>query len=405
MVIRKFLDKEGAQHLAERLQQIVRNTSCTFSSITDKPNTLEGYGIIDGVKVTDLNNYVTQNALVEGFVRKSTLNNYVTKAELNNSLNPEAVSNEEELAAMIATEEPITAIKIEENISLTEDMVIPVDKEIILTLNKNSTLSLGAKTIRVLGKLVIEGDGTITSPGTGYFATIIADGANAEVIVKSGKIINTGANVLECQNGATITVNGGEILGQEFGICPKNAGSTVNINGGIIKTVDNAAIGSSKIVDHPTKGDEGGTIINITGGRLEGHVKTSKYVACGIYMSNHGICNISGGEIVAINGCGICQRAGIVNITGGMISGSGANNLAGKIGTGESRLVVGPNGIVVDQAGHYPGIDVNAEDAGLHLNIYSGIIVGKNTSIQVLKDANYEVDININGGLLMPSYE
>ena len=316
-------------------------------------------------------------------------------------LNPEVVSSAEEIAAVLESEEPVAMMKIEEDLNVTDNIIIAADKEVTLELEKDTTLNLNGKTIVAYGKLTIEGEGTITASGANSTVTMIATGSDAELIIESGTIINTGNTAIECQRGATVTVNGGEIRGQEFGILPRYAGSTVNINGGVIKTVDNVAVGNNGTLD-ANRGDHGGTIINITGGRLESHITTPGYVACGVYMANHGVCNISGGEIVAIGGCGVCLRAGTVNITGGFISGSGDSSLLGKVG--DSRIVVGPNGIVYDQKAHYPGAATSIEDGGIHLNIYSGTITGKNSSVQVIRDDNYEPDINVNGGLLMPAY-
>lgn len=395
--MKQFLDSEGARYLVQKVKEVIANKTYTFTEVEDKPTTLAGYGIVDALTASDLENYVQENKL----------NEYATVTQLEAAIkaitpNVCEVTNQEDIADALEIEEPVT-IKIVEDFNTNgQSFTIPEGSDVTLEIAKGSTLNTGASGILVQGKLTIAGEGTITGNGAGSTVTLIARGENAEIVVESGKITNTGNSAIEVQNGATITVNGGEIQGQEFGILPRYSGSTVNINGGIIKTVDNVAVGNNGTLD-ANRGDHGGTIINITGGRLESHITTPGYVACGVYMANHGICNISGGEIVAIGGCGICLRAGTVNITGGTIQGSGSTDLLGKVG--DSRVVVGPNGIVYDQIAKYPGAKLDTEDSGIHLNIYGGTITGKNASIQVLKEESFEPDINVNGGLLVPNFE
>lgn len=398
--MKRFLDADGARYLVQKVREIISNKTLAFSEIEDKPTTIAGYGIVDAIAADDLENYVQANDLDE----------YATIAQLEaaiKALTPttyEAATQEDVAEAFnnITTEEPVT-VKIANDLTVSgQNLAIAEGADVTLEVAKGTTLNLGDSGIPIRGKLTIAGEGTITATGAGSTVTLLATGQDAEIVVESGKIVNTGNSAIEVQRGATITVNGGEIQGQEFGILPRYSGSTVNINGGTIKTVDNVAVGNNGTLD-ANRGDHGGTIINITGGRLESHITTPGYVACGVYMANHGICNISGGEIVAIGGCGVCLRAGTVNITGGTISGSGDASLLGKVG--DSRVVVGPNGIVYDQSAKYPGMSVDAEDNGIHLNIYGGTITGKNSSIQVLKTDDFTEDINVYGGLLVPSYE
>ena len=413
MNIKQFLDTEGARHLAERVQNIVKNKTYTFASITDKPTTLEGYGIIDGVKRNELGNYASEEILEQNYVKKEVLNSYVrnselgafatrndltdyvTKEELEKMLNPEVVSNAEEIAAVLNGEDTAAQMKIEEDLTVSNHIIIPADKEVTLEIAEGTTLNLGNKTLASNGKLVIKGEATIQSTGS----TVMAQNGG-EVIVEGGNVISTNSNAIVATKGGTVTMNDGYVQAQEVGILTTFQDSTINFNGGTINTIDNFGIGGNGTLN--ANADQGGTIINITGGRIEGHITSPGYVACGIYLPNHGVCNISGGEIVAIGGCGVCLRAGTLNVTGGFISGSGDSSLLGKVG--DSRVVVGPNGIIYDQKAHYPGAATSIEDGGIHLNIYSGTITGKNSSVQVIRDDNYEPDINVNGGLLMPAY-
>lgn len=418
MVIKQFLDTEGARYLAERVQNIIKNKTYSFNSITDKPTTLEGYGITNAAQKTDLNKYITSTTLENDYVKKVTLNNYVKNTdlnlyakksdlttflteELNKILNPEVVASAEEIAAVLNSEDTAAEMKIEEDLTVSNHIIIPANKEVTLEVAEGTTLNLGNKTLASNGKLVIKGEGTIQSTGS----TIMAQNGG-EVIIEGGNIISTNGNAVVATNSGTVTMNDGYIQAQEVGILTLYENSTINFNGGIINTIDNFGIGGNGNGPASNKGDMGGTIINITGGRIEGHITSNGYVACGIYLPNHGICNISGGEIVAVGGCGICQRAGILNITGGFISGSKHPTLLkGKVG--DARIVVGPHGIVVDQAAQYPGYFSEEEDGGIHLNIYSGTITGANNkAISVIKtDIDDEIDINIAGGLIIPQYD
>ena len=383
---KQYLDVDGARYLVQKVKTIINSKEYEFNSITNKPTTLEGYGITNAVNQTALIDYAT----------KADIINFVTKEELEKILNPEVVASAEEIAAVLNREETSAEMKIEEDLTVSNHIIIPVDKEVTLEITEGTTLNLSNKTLASNGKFIIKGKGTIQSTGSAVMAQ-----NGGEVIIEGGNIISTTGNAVVATKGGTVTMNDGYIQSQEAGILTTYQGSTINFNGGTINTIDNFGIGGNGTLN--ANADQGGTVINITGGRIEGHITSPGYVACGIYLPNHGICNISGGEIVAIGGCGICQRAGILNVTGGFISGSGNPELLGKVG--DSRVVVGPNGIIVDQSAHYPGMNADSEDNGLHLNIYSGTIVGKNESIQVLKDEDYETDININGGILIPAYE
>lgn len=372
MSINQYLDVAGARYLVRKVKSIINESSLSFENLKNKPNTLEGYGIIDALKAEDLDNYVTKSEL----------------KDLEEMLNPKLINDSEDLAAILDMENS-TAI-ISENVSLSESFVIPSEKEVVLNLQNANITTTANNNIVVNGKLTINGNGTIQGSGRPFYVN-----EGGELILNGPTVISNNDCGVNVKDGGIVTLNDGTIQAQEFGIIAFYENSTININGGVVKALDNACIGGNG------SSGAGGTIINMTGGRLESHIQSNGYVACGIYLPNNGICNISGGEIVAINGCGICQRAGVLNITGGFISGSGDPELKGKVG--DSRVVVGPNGIVVDQSAHYPGITADAANNGLHLNIYSGTIIGKNTAIQVLADEGYETDINIQGGLLMPA--
>jgi hypothetical protein len=295
------------------------------------------------------------------------------------------VTTPEAIAEILASDEPNVAIKLASNMTLSDNIAIPEGKTVTFDLN-GKKINTNGKQILINGGAIIVNDSTGSGAVVGSGRPFVVN--NGELIVENGVIESTNDCAITAQNNGKVTVNGGTIKAQEVGVLALT-GSEVIMNDGLVTTTDNFCIGGNG-----TPG-LGGTTITINGGKLDAHIQSPGYVACGVYQPQDGVLNITGGEITAENGCGICVRAGVVNIAGGTIIGTGNSELLGKVG--DSRVVVGPNGVVYDQSSHYP------ENQNLAVNISGGIIVGVNSAVDTIVDEGVKENINITGGTQIPS--
>ena len=240
---------------------------------------------------------------------------------------------------------------------------VPVGKKATIDLNGHS-ITGNNTLIQVSGGEAVIKNGTID--GVGHSVTVTNGG---KLVIEDAQILSTASNAVSVYDGGSLTVESGKLKAQEFGVLV-TTGAELVINGGIIEGVDNCSMGGNG-----TAG-QGDTVMTINGGTLISHISTPGYIACGIYSPNSGIINFNGGEIIS-DGCGICMRAGQVNINGGTIRANGATNVFGKVG--DSRVVVGPYAVVYDESAKYPAADT------LELNIASGAkLIGTDGDIQIL---------------------
>ena len=274
-------------------------------------------------------------------------------------------------------------LALEEDLTLSEPLRISSGKDITFNLN-GKNIATGANSVYVDGNLTIEGEGTIE--GSKRPMSVLAGGT---ATLKEGLIKSTSDCAIEAREGGIINIEGGEVEAQEFGAIVFS-GAKLNISGGEITAFDNAAVGGNG-----TKG-QGGTVINIKGGKLVSNIQSAGYVACGVYVPNEGTLNISGGEIIANGGAGVVARGGKVNITDGTITATGDSSITGKVG--DSRVVVTCSGIVYDKNSKYPAKD------SLEIKVSGGTITGSKASIDVLTDEE-EPNITVRGGTLTPPYE
>lgn len=297
---------------------------------------------------------------------------------------PEPTPVEDEEALDNAIEEG-GRIEIQNNMNITQE--VDVTKEVEIDLGGN-TLS-GAQMFNVVegGKLTIK-NGTIESTDTPVKVTsgnvnieestitsssfvVYADGGNVNVtncefssntdiivarnrakVVVDGEntIINSGRSNGISAVESEVIFNNGNLSSQEAGLLGFKD-STITINGGTIEGRDNGPImGNGTAAGKPNDGTNAKFIMN--GGKLIAHIQSSGYIACGVYVPNSGSFIMNGGEIVS-DGCGICMRAGDVQLLGGTITANGETGVKGKVG--DSRVVVGPYAIVYDQESKYPG--------------------------------------------------
>lgn len=250
------------------------------------------------------------------------------------------VSDINGIEAMLANNEPEVEITLTENIS--SNISVPAGKKVTLDLGGNS-----ARTILAEGEgseITIK-NGSVIS-GSGAAAVAVSDGAKA--IIEDGAVITgTRNNGVEIGANSEVIVNGGQVGAQEAGIYTMG-NSTLTINGGTISCVDNGGV-----MANGTAGKGGNTII-MNGGRIEGHIKSAGYLACGVYLPNDDTFIMNGGEIIS-DGVGIVLRGGKAIINAGIVEGNGASGVKGKVG--DSRVVVGPYAIVYDSESAYPAKD------------------------------------------------
>ena len=277
--------------------------------------------------------------------------------------------------AMLANDEPEVTVILTDDI--TSSIAIPAGKKVTLDLGGNSARTISASGE---GSEVIIKNGTVES-GSRVAAVTVSGGAKA-VIEDGAEIVGTRNNGVEISNGSEVVVNGGDISAQEAGIYP-SGGATLTINGGTISCIDNGGV-----MMNGTAGKGGNTVV-MNGGRIEGHITSAGYLACGVYLPNDDVFTMNGGEIIS-DGVGIVLRGGKAILNGGVVEGNGATGVKGKVG--DSRVVVGPYAVVYDMESAYPAKD------SLELVIGADMILrGTDGAIDIVGDpANANITNNSN---------
>lgn len=179
--------------------------------------------------------------------------------------------------------------------------------------------------------LTISG-GTITTENYGLGGIRLAD-SNADVTIKNTELSSTrcvvmmggtltiNGGVFTSPNNCNISISGGKAVISEgtfnsvegcihiFGDGSGTNNSEVEISGGTFTASDNAVIlgnGTSKYYD---------TKITVNGGTFNGKIKTSGYMACGIYHPQRGQLSIKGGTFNIEGGSGIVLRGGTLDLS------------------------------------------------------------------------------------------
>ena len=299
-------------------------------------------------------------------------------ALINNAVNQKlfsgkaaTVTDKEGIAAMIANDQPAVEIILNDDLNLTEPIIIPTGKKVTLDLGNNEIESGNVQAIVANGagsELVLVG-GSISSDAN---CTVYANDGG-KVTIDGTTIVSTNDNCVGSRGaGSEVTINSGDLTGQEYGVLTIDGGDVI-VNGGNIKGIDNFAIGGNG-----TPGRGGGDV-TINGGTFEGHITSAGYMATAIYWPNEGTLTINGGTIVT-DGAGIVQRGGTVNINAGVViepSDTPVNFETGK--AGDSRNVVGRYAVVYDYNSKYPAYQT------MQLNIADGaILTGIDGDLQVL---------------------
>ena len=202
------------------------------------------------------------------------------------------------LAEAIDAAQDGETVKLLENITEANAIQIPQDADI--------TLNLNGQVLMVTNGDALLNNGVLT----------ILDS------LTGGKIISENSGAIGVGSGSTTTIQSGTFESVEGAVfTSKSIGATINIEGGTFSASDNAVIagnGSSRTGDP--------NVINIKGGTFNGSIKSSGYVACGIYAPWKDQIKVSGGTFNITGGAGIVARAGTVTVTGGEFAGTENGN-------------------------------------------------------------------------------
>lgn len=291
----------------------------------------------------------------------------------------------------------------------TENVSVPSGKDIILDLNGKTLTSQ----VTVDGKLVVKDstataepavsadyeEVTYTSGKITYSGTTVLARNGGTVILESGTIQSTGNIGLYAQGDttgasevkSTVTMNGGYVIAQEFAASTQGKGATLNINDGVLVAKDNAVIAGNGTNKEGTR--YGGTVINISGGTMIGHITTNGYIACGIYHPQEGELNITGGTIYADEGLGILMRGGKLNMTDGTITATANERTTGKVG--DSTIVVGGSAVLYDlSSGYYDGENVTISLSGGNYTSASNVpVISVNAEEEKLVEAKSRISV------------
>lgn len=195
-------------------------------------------------------------------------------------------------------------IKLVKDVTVSSPVTIPAGKEFTLdlggkTLTNNSSTKKGGTAITNNGTLTVV-NGTIKSEMNNG----IVAGSNSKTTIEPGVTVEA----QECAVGI-VDATSAEII----------------INGGKFTTVDNSVVSSNGSDRHGEANK-----ITINGGTFTGNIKSSGYVACGIYAPWKDIITVNDGTFIVNNGIGVVCRAGQVYINGGTFICNGSAK--GKVG-------------------------------------------------------------------------
>ena len=274
--------------------------------------------------------------------------------------------------AMLANDEAEVSITLADNVN--EIISVPAGKKVHLDLGGNEVRGL-----TVAGGEVIISNGTVESSSTVREDPVMVS-EGGKVVLDGAAIVGHKNNGVTLSSGGQLVVNSGSISAQEAGVYP-SGNSEVTINGGTISCIDNGGL-----MANGTAGRGGNTII-MNGGRIEGHIVSAGFLACGVYLPNDDVFTMNGGEIIS-DGVGIVLRGGKAILNGGVVEGNGVSGVSGKVG--DSRVVVGPYAVVYDMESKYPAKD------SLELVIGADMILrGTDDDINIIGDpANANITDN-----------
>ena len=277
---------------------------------------------------------------------------------------PYLISTEEQLGHMVDAEYSSSYFKLNSDIELTDELILE-KSEVTLDLNgKTISASLNTPLIYSIdSNLTINGDGELHNS----VGAVINTYGNSRTIINGGTYksdANNGLNVGATKGtapiseywGGELVINDATVEAREFAI-GVYADASLIINDGTFKAEDNAVIGTngtgfSSDPSYPAYE------IEINGGTITGEIKTSGYIACGIYMANTGTVTLNGGEFDIHGGIGVLVRSGTLIANDATINLTAVEGReSGKVGDSRVMIVTGNSEIVVDTEADYPGGD------------------------------------------------
>ena len=280
------------------------------------------------------------------------------------------VNDTESLVAMLSNSQSEVEITVNNEMSITEPIVIPTGKKVVLKLDDN-VISSSATGLTVKGELELDG-GAIA-------------GGNGVVVNEGGKVTINDTNISSATNigvsatgdGSEVVINSGNITAKEYGVGVFH-GASVTVNGGYLKGLDNFGLGGNGSPYYDTvqkklvQAANSNTVpvdpcnVTINGGIIEGQIVSPGYIATAIYWPNNGTLTLK--DCTVKGAAGIVQRGGTVNIEAGTtIIADGETGVLGK--AGDSKVTVGPYAVVFDKGANYP------DAANMQLNIAADTIL------------------------------
>ena len=259
-------------------------------------------------------------------------------------------------------------ITLTEDVTLTSEFVVNADQDLTLDLNGHSLTKSGT---------VILNNGRLTIRDT----------------TKNGSIVSTNYVAISAGHNSTTTIEYANVRSVEGAVITSYAtGATITIKDGVFSASDNAVIaGNGNRTDDLASGKlerVNPNTITINGGEFNGAIKTSGYVACGIYAPWKDNITVNGGTFNITGGAGIVARGGNVTVNGGTFNTTG--NAIGKVG--DSRVVVPCSALVFDSEAAYPALTNDSK-----ITVNNGTFNSETSTISTMPkadDTNERVVVN-----------
>ena len=254
------------------------------------------------------------------------------------------INTVEDLNTILATKDKAT-LYMANPIAVAEPITIGAGKDVTIYIsNEITNNTTTAAFVVVGGNLVINGRGGSIVGQTPAVAV-----RSGEATVNGGSYTTTRAGqvMTAMGEGSVLTLNNVNLHGQETAAMAFD-GATLNINGGEYETVDNFVVGTNGTTGR------GKNTINIKNVKLNAHIASAGYEACGIYVANDDIVTIDGNTKINVDGgCGILMRAGTVTVKSGVQIITTAAAEPGWVG--DNKVKMSQAGIIYHEAANYPG--------------------------------------------------
>ncbi len=235
-----------------------------------------------------------------------------TPAQLVESIEEAAEGSTVEITEPITLSDTVTVEK-DLNVLLSDDVTAEEGKTAFVA-TEGSVLTIGATetiTSHAEGKALFAP--TVTTPtitvSGDKVAGVKAEGKGSKVIFENGNINSTYGGFAAI-DGGEIVVKDGTFETVEYGALAHGAGK-LTIEGGNFTTTDNFVVGTNGTTGW------GENVITITGGTFNGKIKSAGYIACGVYVANNDVVDISGKNTTfnIEDGCGILARSGNTTVS------------------------------------------------------------------------------------------